>query len=145
MSETEPPLPPSQSVVGEKRGKEVGCGEGGGADPGIWSFWKESSKELPAAYINHPQLAQRGNSICRELCCILFIEELLVIRPYTPPRSKSQATRQEGATCFFHKKTGQKPPHSKRRRKKKSPNESPGSSCVFRWCPVCSAKQGDLC
>lgn len=47
-------------------------------------FWNESSKELPAACINHPQLAQRGNSICRELRCILFIEELLVIRPYTP-------------------------------------------------------------
>lgn len=38
------------------------------------------SKELPAAYINHTELAQRGNSICRELHCIHFIEELLLIR-----------------------------------------------------------------
>lgn len=81
-------------------------------------FWNESSKELPAAHINHPQLAQRGNSICRELRCILFIEELLVIRPYTPSSSKSQATRQEAATCFFYKKSRTEPPHTHSREEK---------------------------
>lgn len=116
---------------------------GGGLTQESGVFWNESSKELPAAYINHPQLAQRGNSICRELRCILFIEELLVIRPYTSSHSKSQATRQEAATCLFYKKAGQNPPAPEK--KKKSLNESPVSSCVFRWCPVCSAKQGDLC
>lgn len=118
---------------------------GGGIDPGIWSFWNESSKELPAAHINHPQLAQRGNSICRELRCILFIEELLVIRPYTPSHSKSQWTRQEAATCLFYKKSRTNPPpFSPLQGGKKCLNESPVSSCVLRWCPVCWAKQGDL-
>lgn len=102
----QPPLPLSQLLVGEKKEKE--CGGGLTQESGV--FWNESSKELPAAYINHPQLAQRGNSICRELRSILFIEELLVIRPYIPSHSKSQATRQEAATCFFYKKAGQNPP-----------------------------------
>lgn len=132
----QPPLPLSQPLVGEKKERN-----GGGLTQESGVFWNESSKELPAAYINHPQLAQRGNSICRELCCILFIEELLVIRPYTPSCSKSQATQQEAATCFFYKKARQNPPIQRR---KNSLNKSPVSSCVFRWCPVCSAKQGDL-
>lgn len=107
----QPPLPLSQPLVGEKK-ERSGEDGGGGLTQESGVFWNESSKELPAAYINHPQLAQRGNSICRELRCILFIEELLVIRPYTPSRSKSQATRQEASTCFFYKKAEQNPPHS---------------------------------
>lgn len=139
----------SSSSISATGGREAGkeCGGVGVCMWGDWPrnlefFWNGSSKQLPAAYINHPQLAQRGNSICRELRCILFIEELLVIRPYTPSHSKSQATRQEAATCFFYKKAGQSPPTPE---KKNSLNESPVSSCVFRRCPVCSAKQGDLC
>lgn len=100
----QPSLPLSSPLVGAKKERSRG---GLTQESGV--FWNESSKELPAAYINHPQLAQRGNSICRELRCILFIEELLVIRPYTPSRSKSQATRQEAATCFFYKKARQNP------------------------------------
>lgn len=118
----QPPLPLSQLLVGEKKEKEWGVWGGGGLTQESGVFWNKSSKELPAAYINHPQLAQRGNSICRELRSILFIEELLVIRPYTPSHSKSQATRQEAATCFFYKKkAGQNnppPPHPLQRRKK---------------------------
>lgn len=64
----------SSSAGGEKKERSRG---GLTQESGV--FWNQSSKELPAAYINHPQLAQRGNSICRELRCILFIEELLVI------------------------------------------------------------------
>lgn len=81
----QPPLPLSHWWKSRREGIE-------GIDPGIWRmgwggvFWNGSSKELPAACINRSQLAQRGNSICRELRCILFIEELLVIRPYTPSR-----------------------------------------------------------
>lgn len=112
-------------------------------------FWNESSKELPAACINRPQLAQRGNSICRELCCILFIEELLVIRPYTTSCPKHQATQQEVQTFFFYKIVTQKwsPSHhpiqkKKKKKKKNSLNKSPVSSCVWRWRPVCSAKLG---
>lgn len=94
----QPPLPLSHWWKRRREGM-------GGIDPGIWRgfFWNESSKELPAACINRPQLAQRGNSICRELCCILFIEELLVIRPYTTSRPKHQATQQEVQTFFFYK------------------------------------------
>lgn len=70
----QPPLPLFQPLV-EKRRKS----SRGGLTQESGVFWTQSSKELPAAYINHPQLAQRGNSICRERRCILFIEELLVI------------------------------------------------------------------
>lgn len=108
----------SISLVEEKKGRN------GGIDPGIWRvfFWNESSKELPAACINRPQLAQRGNSICRELCYILFIEELLVIRPYTTSCPKHQATQQEVQTFFFYKIVPQKwspfpPPHPEGKKK----------------------------
>lgn len=136
----QPPLPLSHWWKRRREGM-------GGIDPGIWRgfFWNESSKELPAACINRPQLAQRGNSICRELCCILFIEELLVIRPYTTSRPKHQATQQEVQTFFFYKIVPQKwsPSHHPiQKGKKNSLNKSPVSSCVLRWCPVCSAKLG---
>lgn len=129
-------------IGGREEGKEWGglTQESGGV-----FFWNESSKELPAACINRPQLAQRGNSICRELCCILFIEELLVIRPYTTSCPKHQATQQEVQTFFFYKIVPQKwsPSHHPiQKGKKNSLNKSPVSSCVSRWCPVCSAKLG---
>lgn len=135
----QPPLSLSEPLVGEERRDWP---------RNLEFFWNGSSKELPAAYINHPQLAQRGNSICRELRCILFIEELLVIRPCTPSHSKSPAARQEAAVCLLythtHTKNRVESPASELRGGKKCLNESPVSSCVFRWCPVCSAKQGDL-
>lgn len=136
----QPPLPLSHWWKRRREGM-------GGIDPGIWRgfFWNESSKELPAACINRPQLAQRGNSICRELCCILFIEELLVIRPYTTSRPKHQATQQEVQTFFFYKIVPQKwsPSHHPiQKGEKNSLNKNPVSSCVLRWCPVCSAKLG---
>lgn len=67
------------------------------------------SKELPAAYINHTQLAQRGNSICRELRCILFIEELLVIRAIYTAWLKEQG-KAAGCRVLLPQKQGTEQP-----------------------------------
>lgn len=137
----QPPLPPISATGGREEGKESG-----GIDPGIWSFfWNGSSKELPAAYINHPQLAQRGNSICRELYTFYrgtFSHQAIYSILFQEPGNAAG-----GCNVLLLQKSKRGAPHPPRSReeeKKNSLNKSPVSSCVFRWCPVCSAEQGDL-
>lgn len=64
-------------------------------------LWKQSSKALPAVHINHTQLAQRGNSICRRLHRRPFIRGRLIIRARAQAKLKEWGKSAGGSTTAF--------------------------------------------